>query len=560
MQRRTKGTPARGAGGSARRAGEAALAEVTVLPSLHPSRRGPMSGSGLEPLPAEDVDVLAVAVAPSPDPEHEEDGDGAAARPVPEPRLGAVEAAVRYGADAAARALAAGMSGRAGELLVIEPPRGREDLPARLFLVGTGDEGPAALRRAGAALARATLGARRIRTTVVDGLEPDRQRAFLEGFQLGGYRVPSAAAAAGPEIAERLEVTGLDPDAATRAHATARAVWLARDLTNTPPNTATPAWLAEQAEAVGRAAGLETEVLGPEELAARGFGGLLAVGSGSVHPPRLARLSYRPQHADGTEPPHLVLVGKGISFDSGGLSLKPRDSMMSMKTDMAGAAVALAVVQATAALRLPVRITSVLALAENLPGADAYRPGDVVRTFDGTTVEIGNTDAEGRIVLADALAWAAQELEPDLLVDIATLTGAAQLGLGNRYGALFGSESHVLDALVEAGERSGEPLWPLPLVPEYAAVLDSAVADTGHVAPPGAKVGGGAIIAALFLQKFTGGAPWAHLDIAGPARAGADHAENPKGATGFGTRVLLSYLETLSGGLLQGQGQGNGAD
>ena len=546
MQRRTRsaGSP----DGPMRRPGEGGLAAVSALPSLHPSHPGPHAGSGLEPLPAEGVDVLAVGIAPSPDPDHEEAPDGSAARPAPEPRLGAVSAEIRYGADGAAQALAAGVTGKAGELLLITPARHAPELPPRLYMVGVGDESAAALRRAGAALARATRGAERVRTTLVDGLPADRQRAFLEGFQLGGYLVPTAAAKSGPGIAAALEVTGLEAEAAAAAEATARAVTLARDLTNTPPNTAVPAWLAEQAESVALASGLEVETFGPQELAERGFGGLLAVGAGSVNPPRLVRISYRPHAADGTEHPHVVLVGKGISFDSGGLSLKPRDSMMSMKTDMAGAAVVLAVAQAAAALRLPVRVSAVMALAENLPGSDAYRPGDVVKTYDGTTVEIGNTDAEGRIVLADALAWAARELEPDLLVDVATLTGAAQLGLGNRYGALFGSESKVLEDLVAAGTRSGEPVWPLPLVPEYASVLESSVADTGHVAAPGLKIGAGAIIAALFLQRFTGGAPWVHLDIAGPARAVSERGENPKGATGFGTRVLLSYLETLGRG------------
>lgn len=222
--------------------------------------------------------------------------------------------------------------------------------------------------------------------------------------------------------------------------------------------------------------------------------------------------------------------------------------MMAMKMDMAGAAVVLAAVEAAAELKLPYRVTAVLALAENAIGGSAYRPGDVVDTYNGTTVEIGNTDAEGRMVLADALAYAAAELAPDVLLDVATLTGAAALGLGQQYGALFANSAQLLAGMEKAGRTSGDRVWQLPLVHEYEYALESVTADLAHVAPPALKFGAGAIVAALFLEKFVDGVPWAHIDIAGPMRAGSDSHEVSKGATGFGTRLLISYLRDAAKG------------
>ena len=520
----------------------ASLPDVTALAALTPPPGKQAPGSGLHPAAEEAVDVLAVAMAPAPAGGGGTDDADEAAHPVPQPRPGAVEAALRYNADVAVRARVAGVTGKAGELLVIEPPRGSDELPGKLIYVGVGDESPEALRRAGAALARATMGAARVRAAVVDQLDPARQEAFLEGFLLGGYRVPRSGVSEAPApIAGRLELTGLDSGAADRALVTARAVWTARDLTNLPASVATPAWLAEQARSLADRSGLQVRVRTENELRAEGFGGLLAVGSGSEHPPRLVEVAYTPDNA-AAPARHVVLVGKGITFDSGGISLKPRDAMMTMKTDMAGAAAVLAVVQAAAELKLPVRVTAVLALAENAIGSSSYRPADVVRTYNGTTVEVGNTDAEGRMVLADALAYAAAELAPDVLLDVATLTGAAAVGLGNHHAALFGTSEEVLGQLEAAGAASGDPVWQLPLVPEYAYVLESDIADVAHIAPVKAKFGAGAIVAALFLQKFTADVPWAHIDIAGPARSGKDSRELTKGATGFGVRLLLSYL------------------
>lgn len=517
----------------------ASLPEVTVLAALGSADGTQVPGSGLDPAAGEGVDVLAVAMAPAPAAGPGQDDDDV---PVPQPRPGAVEAAVRYGADIAVRARNARVTGRAGEILVVEPPRDSPELPGKLVYVGVGDESPAALRRAGAALARATMGAGRVRAAAVDGLEPEAQEAFTEGFLLGGYRVPRVGVTPAPApIAAHLELTGADTAAVSRAVTTARAVWIARDLTNIPADTATPAWLADRARILGERSGLQVRVRTENELSAEGFGGLLAVGSGSEHPPRLVEVAYRPE-ASSANGPHVVLVGKGITFDSGGISLKPRDAMMTMKTDMAGAAAVLAVVAAAAELKLQVKVTAVLALAENAIGAASYRPADVVRTYNGTTVEVGNTDAEGRMVLADALAYAAAELAPDMLIDVATLTGAAAVGLGNHHAALFGDDPDMLAGLEAAGAASGDAVWQLPLVSEYAAVLESDMADVAHIAPVKAKFGAGAIVAALFLQKFTAGVPWAHIDIAGPSHTGKDTRELTKGATGFGVRLLLSYL------------------
>lgn len=546
MQRLPKGSsPATSAAGEApgTEVSGIAMTAVTAADQLQAGTGAPTTGTGLRPAPGEEVDVLAVAIAAAPETSPREDSEESL-HPTPQPRRGAVETALWYGVDVAARAATAGVTGKAGETLLVEPPSDRAaDLPAKLIFVGVGDESVQSLRRAGAALARAARGANRVRAAVVDGLGAAAQQAFLEGFLLGGYQAPrQGKTPAGPSMARAMEVTGLDAEALRLALVTARAVWLARDLTNLPPDTATPDWMAAQSRAVAERAGLEITVLEEAELLQQGFGGLTAVGSGSANPPRLVQVTYQPS-AETAE--HVVLVGKGITFDSGGISLKPRDAMMSMKMDMAGAAVVLAAVEAAAELELPHRVTGILALAENAIGASAYRPGDVVTTYGGTTVEIGNTDAEGRMVLADALAYAAAGLAPDVLVDIATLTGAAALGLGQQYGAVFSNAPVLLEALEQAGEASGDRIWPLPLVHEYDYALNSQTADVAHVAPPALKFGAGAIVAALFLEKFVDGVPWAHLDIAGPMSARADKHEIAKGATGFGTRLLISFLRDL---------------
>jgi leucyl aminopeptidase len=242
---------------------------------------------------------------------------------------------------------------------------------------------------------------------------------------------------------------------------------------------------------------------------------------------------------------HVVLVGKGITFDTGGLSLKrPSDSMVAMKTDMAAGGAVIAVMGALRALGVRARVTGIVAAAENMPSGSAQRPGDVLTQYGGTTVEVLNTDAEGRLVLADALAYADSQLAPDYLLDLATLTGAASVGLGKRHGALYTSDDDLAAALLDAGETSGDRLWRMPLVEDYRAALESSVADVCHVSTD-PTFNGGSITAALFLREFAGQRRWAHLDIAGPARADSDEHEVTKGATGFGTRLLLRWLQTL---------------
>jgi leucyl aminopeptidase len=240
---------------------------------------------------------------------------------------------------------------------------------------------------------------------------------------------------------------------------------------------------------------------------------------------------------------HVVLVGKGISFDSGGLSLKPPDSMPGMKTDMAGGAAVIATMAALADLDVAVKVTGLIPIAENMPGDSAVRPGDVIRHYDGRTDEVLNTDAEGRVVLADALGYAVATLAPDAVVDIATLTGAASLGLGRRHGALYATSDSLRDALLEAASAGGERLWSMPLVADYRDALDSEIADLRNIGDPEREYNGGSIIAALFLREFVGAVPWAHLDIAGPGRSDADEDEVTKGATGFGVRTFLRWLE-----------------
>lgn len=513
---------------------------LAVPPTTVAVVRGSVAATAL--LADADVDALAVALAPA------GEGDEGA-----QPRAGATDAAVRYGIDLPDLADRHEATGAAGEVRTVHLPRALAggdalpwaSLPARLLLVGIGAGGPDELRRSGAALARATQGLRRVVTSVGSDAGPDGVRALVEGFVLGAYRHPSRATSTPPPapLAE-LVLLGRHSEAAVTAGLTAaRATCTARALTVEPSDTKTPAWLADCAVALARAAGLETEVLDEEALRTAGFGGLLAVGGGSVHPPRLVTVRYAPTEPSRTAR-HVVVVGKGITYDTGGISIKPRESMVAMKTDMAGAAVALATVLGAAAVGARHRVTAVLPLAENAVGASSYRPGDVLRLFGGTTVEIGNTDAEGRIVLADAMAYADARLSPDVLVDVATLTGAATLGLGRQHGALYTTDDRLAHGLEVAGAEAGERLWRMPLVAEYAEAIRSQVADVRQV-PVDGWTGGGSITAALFLQRFAGERRWAHLDIAGPARATSASHEVPEGATGFGARVLLRWLTQL---------------
>jgi leucyl aminopeptidase len=447
------------------------------------------------------------------------------------------------------------LSGRAGEIAETIARVGPHTL--RLAFLGIGDSSPAALRRAGAELGRRLAGGKSATVaTIPGGAGGEALQPFAEGIMLGSYRFSLKSAgtqitgtqitgtqatgtqATGRAGTARLLVREADDHSAwvTRAEAIAGAVALARDLANTPSATKSPRWLADEAVRVAGESGLTARIWPEAELQAHGFGGILAVGSGSARPPRLIELSYEPQGAR----THVVLVGKGITFDSGGLSLKPNDAMKLMKTDMAGGAAVIAAMSALARLGVSHRVTGLVAAAENLPSGSAYRPGDVITQFGGRTVEVLNTDAEGRLVLADALAYADAVLEPDQVVDLATLTGAARIALGTSHAALYCTSDEMAAGLIAAGRESGDRVWRMPLVDEYADALESPVADLAHVARDNAPAG--SILAALFLREFTGGRAWAHLDIAGAARSTADDGEVAKGATGFGTRLLLSWL------------------
>jgi leucyl aminopeptidase len=472
---------------------------------------------------------------------------------------------VRSGPEAPAAEVAAFLPFTLTELLALYDAKGEPGeiivTPIRLgervrelLLYGVGDASPVALRRAGAALARRGRG----RAAMVAGVPTGDAAAFAQGVLLGSYdftlrgaagAVPPQRGAAGKGPLGMLGVlteagmteAGLaETEAAlARGAVVAGAVALARDLANEPSLTKSPAWLAEQAQQLAADSGLKVRIRDERELRAEGFGGLLAVGAGSATPPRLIELTYDPGQA-GT---HVVLVGKGITFDSGGLSLKPNEGMKAMKTDMAGGAAVMAVMGALRATEVGVRVTGLIAAAENMPSGSAMRPGDVIEHFGGKTSEVLNTDAEGRLVLADALAYADAVLEPDMVVDIATLTGAAKVALGLKYGALFATDDALAGALTEAGQKSGEPLWRMPLVEDYRAGIESDVADVSNTGRFG--FGAGSITAALFLREFAGDRPWAHLDVAGPARSTSDEGEISKGATGFGTRLLLAWLGAL---------------
>jgi len=475
------------------------------------------------------------------------------------PGRGAAELAAAHGIDLTgllARVRKADDGGaKPGEVITVPLPArtGDDSGPVELLLVGVGDRSTTAYRRAGAAVAKRVTGRRQVASAVTDGSEPAAMRAFAEGLALAAYsysrKSTPAKPASQPIQAATLHVAPGDPAGLTELEATlaraatvARAVYLARDLTNTPSNIKDPSWLADRAAEIADRAGLSFRVWDEQQLAADGFGGLLAVGSGSTRPPRLIQLSYEPADADGTEP-HVVLAGKGITFDSGGLSIKPNEGMVAMKADMAGGAAVLAVLGALSDLAVKVRVTGLVAAAENLPSGTAYRPDDVITQYGGTTVEVVNTDAEGRLVLADALAYADHNLDPTVLIDLATLTGAATLALSRKIGALYATDSaeQIAVALLQAANEAGDRLWRMPLIEDYREAIDSEIADLCHLSMD-RHISGGSITAALFLREFTGGRTWLHLDIAGPGKVESEEYEITKGGTGFGVRGLLHWL------------------
>ncbi len=456
---------------------------------------------------------------------------------------GAAELAEALDVDLVAVAELASATGRAGETVALPAPGGMTDNPALslVLLVGVGQEQPADLRRAGAALARATRDRRAVATSLTATADGAGLEAFVVAAMLGAFSFHWRSGGPEHRPPERVVLAGapvddVSDDLLRRAVAIGGAAWRSRVLATAPANVKTPAWLAEQAVALGHEAGLDVKVWDVRRLEKVGMGGLLGVGRASAHPPCLIRLDYSPPGARG-KLPRVVLVGKGITFDSGGLSIKPADAMVTMKRDMTGGGVVLSVLGALAAVGCPVRVTGLVAAAENAISGDALRPGDVLRHYGGRTSEVTNTDAEGRLVLADALAYAVAELEPAAIVDIATLTGAMKVALGQQVGGYFANHEALASALFEAGAETGEPLWRLPLVADYEEKLASKIADADN-APGGA----GAITAALFLQHFVDDVPWAHLDIASVGDSPDERDEWTTGPTGFGARLLLSWL------------------
>jgi len=376
--------------------------------------------------------------------------------------------------------------------------------------------------------------------------DPAEAEAVAVGALLGAYTFRRYRTTAAADIAVTVLTSDDNAAAVERGRVIADAVNLSRDLINTAPLDLPPAALAADAERVAADSGVSAEVLDETALAAGGFGGILGVGQGSSRPPRLVRLSY--SHPEATKT--VVFVGKGITFDSGGLSLKPPKSMETMKCDMSGAAAVLAATSAIARLRVPVNVVGYLPLAENMPGGAAQRPSDVITIYGGKTVEVLNTDAEGRLVLADGIARSGAD-NPDLIVDIATLTGAATVALGRRTTGVMGSSETVAADVAAVMRQAGEPAWAMPFPEELRKGLDSLVADLANVT--GAR-DGGMLVAGIFLREFVPeGVAWAHLDIAGPAfNEGAAFGYTPKGGTGASVRTLVAIAEHLAEGRLSG--------
>ena len=489
-----------------------------------------------------DADALVIAVCSG--------ADG------PQPAPGTKDIDDALGGTLASMLAALGATGEAGEVTKIATG-GRLAAPL-IVAVGIGADGgdapiePEVLRRAAGAAVRAVgspRGSGQAQQRRIAIALPARGQAEAEavalGALLGSYTFRRYRSEPAAQVTLTLLAGGSHAaEAARRAEVLATAVNLVRDLVNTGPSDLVPATFADRARQIAAEAGMDIAVLDEEALAGGGYGGILGVGQGSVHPPRLVRLEYAPPQASKV----LVLAGKGITFDSGGLSLKPAKAMETMKSDMGGAAAVLGAMQAIAALGLSVRVIGYLPLAENMPSGTAQRPSDVLTIYGGTTVEVLNTDAEGRLVLADALARSGSD-SPDVLVDVATLTGAQVVSLGPRVAGVMANDDALRDAVVDAAGRAGEAMWPMPLPDELRKGLESSVADLTNVAP---DRNGGMLVAGLFLREFVPpGVRWAHLDIAGPSyNDGSPHGYTPKGGTGAATRALVQIAQDMADGRL----------
>jgi leucyl aminopeptidase len=449
--------------------------------------------------------------------------------------------------------------GKAGTSLCLYPDAGLRC--RRLLLVGLGEESKLDLEALRTAASTAVVQAASRRAERVALVAPplrragpdDAARALAEGAVLGGYRFDAYQKGDDERPGEVKSVALLFERPgdlrAARAGAREGAILaesqnLARDLSNEPANALPPAELAARAQRVAREVGLRCRVLGVPEMRRLGMGAILAVGQGSAHPPRLVVLEHLPGRA-GAAPRKgkgaVCVVGKGITFDSGGLSIKPAQGMEEMKHDMSGAAAVIGALRACALLRIPLPVVGIVGAAENMPSGTAYRPGDIVTSMSGKTIEILNTDAEGRVVLADALHYARATYEPRAIIDLATLTGACVVALGKWAAGLFGSHEGLVEIVRRAGEATGEKVWPLPLWEEHKKAVRSEVAQLKNTAGRDA----GPSTAAAFLAAFTGDTPWAHLDIAGTSWTAKPAGHQPRGATGVGVRLVVETLRRL---------------
>lgn len=436
-----------------------------------------------------------------------------------------------------------------------------QSMARRVIIIGLGkkaDFSEERLRQAGAKVAQyiRDLGVKNFTTTLFGSPQMDataRFRVLAEGIGLGLYKFDHFKSSPGGEEKKISEVEFLFPenisvngeewgDELKRNLSILSAVYLARNLANNPASIVTPKFLAQTAKGIAKAsASFTCEVLGKEELEKNKMNAILDVGKGSDNEPQLIVLNYKPANAQNQRP--IILVGKGVCFDSGGISIKPSDNMDEMKMDMAGAGTVLATMRAAADLKLPMHIIGVIPAVENIPGPKSYKPGDIVRTYSGKTIEVLNTDAEGRIILADALSYAAKNLNPSMMIDFATLTGACIVALGYHYAAILGNDEKLVSDLIEAGKKTNEKIWPLPLDDDFKKQIESEIADVRNI---GGRPGG-TITAAMFLKEFVGNVNWAHIDITGPAILAEKKPYAGKGGSGFGVRLLLEFLEKQIG-------------
>ncbi|HEX5588532.1 MAG TPA: leucyl aminopeptidase [Acidimicrobiia bacterium] len=489
------------------------------------------------------ADLLAVPVGTAPAPTSPKRGSDAPAR-VLGPGADALDDAL--GGDLVAFLDEVGFEGKLGEAIAV--PTGGKLRAKAALVVGVGDPAeltPDGLRRAAAAVARRASKVTSVATTLAAAAtelsDADAAQAVAEGIELGAYQFLEYKRDPKPSKLAKVTLIGGGPGvraAVARGSAIATAVRWARDLVNTPSKEKPPAEIAAEARALMRGRGVSVQVFDPAQIRQKKLGGVIGVGQGSAQTPRFLKLTYAPTGARGKP---LALVGKGVVFDSGGLSLKPAGGMETMKCDMSGAAAVLAAMSALKDLGVKAKVTGYVPLVENMPSGTAIRPGDVLRIRNGKTVEVLNTDAEGRLILADALSLAVED-KPAAIVDLATLTGACVVALGDKIAGLMGNHEGWQSQVRDAADRVGERVWPLPLPPDYRRGIDSAVADIKNTGPRE----GGTLTAGLFLQEFVGDVPWVHLDIAGPAFLSGDDGYITKGGTGFGVRTLLELASTFA--------------